>query len=340
VSANSTTFAGCISENNIIPGGCQISAAAAPARSDAGEYPGFDNKKAFCYGNGNSFSREVAMSIKITRPAKAAMGALLILGLLGLFWQSGCRMQSREIKKTTGKLDQIKAAGRIVVGTSADYPPYEFHLLPELEGEMVGIDIDIAEAIAADLNVRLEIKDIVFSKLFDELGAGHIDLALAGLSPTENRKLIADFSIPYYQAIQNMLIRASDKDKIKLLEDLRGKVVGTQRGSIQEDMARNLVTGATFYLNEDIAELIKALRQGKVDAVILEKPVADAYSVRSKDLLNLECDTDRIPLGSAVAVRKGDSELLARVNSILEKLIQENKITESIQAAKVFADKL
>jgi polar amino acid transport system substrate-binding protein len=137
-----------------------------------------------------------------------------------------------------------------------------------------------------------------------------------------------------------MLIRASDKDKIKLLEDLRGKVVGTQRGSIQEDMARNMVTGATFYLNENIAELVSALRQGKVDAVILEKPVADAYSFKSKDLLNLECDTDRMPLGSAIAVKKGDGDLLERVNRILEKLIRENKITESIQAAKVFSDKL
>lgn len=280
------------------------------------------------------------MSNKIVGPARAAMSALLILGLLGLFWQSGCRMQTQEIEKETGKLDRIKAAGRIVVGTSADYPPYEFHLLPELPGEMVGIDIDIAEAIAADLNVKLEIRDIVFSKLLAELAAGRIDLALAGISPTENRKLIADFSIPYYQAIQNMLIRASDQDKIKLLEDLRGKVVGTQRGSIQEDMARNLIAGATFYLNENIAELISALRQGKVDAVILEKPVADAYSSRSKDLLNLECNTDHIPLGSAVAVKKGDSDLLARVNGILERLIRENKITESIQAAKVYADKL
>jgi polar amino acid transport system substrate-binding protein len=277
---------------------------------------------------------------KINKPAHAAVSALLVLGLLGVLCLSGCRMQTREIKKERGKLEQIKAAGKIVVGTSADYPPYEFHLLPELESEMVGIDIDIAEAIAADLNVKLEIRDIVFSKLFEELGTGGIDLALAGLSPTENRKQIADFSIPYYQAMQNMLIRASDKDKIMLLEDLRGKVVGTQRGSIQEDMARNAVPGATFFLDEDIPELISALRQRKVDAVILEKPVADAFSSKSKDLLNLECDTERMPLGSAVAVKKGDSDLLGRVNLILTRLIQENKITESIQAAKVLADKL
>ncbi len=274
-----------------------------------------------------------------SRTARVPFIALLAVALLAIFWQSGCRMQSKEIGKEAGKLEKIKAAGKIVVGTSADYPPYEFHLLPELESEMVGIDIDIAEAIAANLNVKLEIKDIVFSKLFDELAAGNIDIALAGLTPTESRRHIVDFSIPYYQAIQNMLIRVEDKDRIKLLEDLRGKVVGTQKGSIQEDMARNLVSGATFLLLEKIDELVAALLQKKVDAVILEKPVAETFAAKEKGLLNLECDTDSLPLGSAAAVRKGDADLLARINEILEKLIQENKITESLQAAKVLADK-
>ena len=280
------------------------------------------------------------MADKIIRLKRTAWGALVVLGLLGVFWQAGCKMQTREIKKETGKLEQIKAAGKIVIGTSADYPPYEFHLLPEFEDEMVGIDIDIAEAIAANLNVKLEIRDIVFSKLFDELTAGRIDLALAGLSPTETRRQFADFSIPYYQAIQNMLIRAADKDKIKLLEDLRGKVVGTQKGSIQEDMARDLISGASFVIYESIADLLSALRQQKLDAVILEKPVADAYAFKSKDLLNLECDTDLLPLGSAIAVKKGDSDLLARVNQILEDLTRENKISEFIQDAKLFTDKI
>jgi len=280
------------------------------------------------------------MPNKIARSAKVAFGALLALGLICILWQTGCRMQTKEIAKTTGKLEMIKAAGKLVVGTSPDYPPYEFHLLPDLADEMVGLDIDIAEAIAANLNVKLELKDILFSKLFDELTAGRIDLALAGLSPTENRKLIVDFSIPYYQAMQNMLIRAEDKDKFNLLEDLRGKVVGTQKGSIQEDMARSTVAGATFFFHEDISELIKALRQKKVDAVILEKPVAEAYAYKNKDLLNMECSADDMPLGSAVAVKKGDQDLLDRVNQVLEKLIQENKITESIQAAKVLSDKI
>jgi ABC-type amino acid transport substrate-binding protein len=270
------------------------------------------------------------LSVKIT-----VMGVFLILGLLGITWQAGCQMQTQEIKKKElGKLDKIKKAGKIIVGTSADYPPYEFRLLPEMKDDIVGIDIDIAEAIAADLNVKLEIKNIVFNNLFKELTAENIDLILAGLAPSENRKEIVDFSIPYYQAIQNMLIRVKDKDKIKLLEDLRGKTVGTQTGSIQEDMAKSMIFGANFVTRPTIQKLIDELSDEKLDAV------ADTYVFKNKNFMNLECNSDRTPLGSAAAVKKGDADLLARVNEILERLIKENKINQFVQDAKVFTDKI
>ncbi|MBN2400425.1 MAG: transporter substrate-binding domain-containing protein [Candidatus Aminicenantes bacterium] len=281
------------------------------------------------------------MSRNIFSLKKIIMGALLILGLLGISWQIGCRMETRDIaEKEIGKIDKIKQAGIIIVGTSADYPPYEFRLIPDLENGFVGIDIDIAEAIAADLNVKLEIKNFDFNKLFNELTSDNIDLILAGLAPSQDRQKIVDFSIPYYQAIQNMLIRADDRDKIKLLEDLRGKIVGTQIGSIQEDMARNMIIGADFTTMPTIQNLIDALLENKLDAVILEKPVADAYVFKNNKLVNLECNSDRTPLGSAVAVKKGNRDLLARVNQILERLINENKISQFVQDAKVFTDKI
>ena len=278
---------------------------------------------------------------KILSEKISIMGVLLILGLLGIAWQAGCQMQTQETKKKElGKLDKIKKAGKIIVGTSADYPPYEFSLLPEIEDDIVGIDIDIAEAIASDLNVKLEIKNIIFNNLFNELTAENIDLILAGLAPSEPRKKIVDFSIPYYQAIQNMLIRVKDKEKIKLLEDLRGKIVGTQTGSIQEDMAKSMIVGATFVTRPTIQKLIDELLSEKLDAVILEKPVADTYVFKNKNFLNLECNSDRTPLGSAAAVKKGNADLLARVNQILERLIKENKINQFVQDAKAFTDKI
>jgi ABC-type amino acid transport substrate-binding protein len=276
------------------------------------------------------------LSVKIT-----FMGVLLILGLLGIAWQTGCRMQTQETnKKELGKIAKIKKAGKIIIGTSADYPPYEFRLLPEIEDAIVGIDIDIAEAIAADLNVKLEIKNVVFNNLFNELTTENIDLILAGLAPTENRQKIVDFSIPYYQAIQNMLIRVKDKEKIKLLEDLRGKNVGTQTGSIQEDMARSMIVSANFISRPTIQQLVDELANEKLDAVILEKPVADTYVFKNNNFLNLECNSDHTPLGSAAAVKKGNADFLDRVNQILERLIKENKINQFVQDAKVFTDKI
>lgn len=244
-----------------------------------------------------------------------------------------------EPTKAQSRIDQIKATGKLIVGTSADYPPYEFYLQADRQGELAGIDVDIAKSIAQKIGVKLEIRDMVFSNIFEELGAGKIDLAIAGLSPTEKRREVADFSDFYYQAIQKMLIRFEDLAHIKSLEDLRGKMVGVQKSSIQEDFARAQILGAGFIAQESIPVLIDDLKKGVTAAVILEKPVAEAYVDRNIGLISIECSSDRVPLGSAVAVRKGDTDLLRVVNETIDMLIKSNKITEFIEDAKFLSNK-
>lgn len=237
------------------------------------------------------------------------------------------------------KIEQIKKAGKIVVGTSADYPPYEFHLLNEQEGELVGIDIDIARAIAQALGVKLEVKDIIFSRLFDALEEDKIDIAIAGLHPTEARKKKANFSDVYYQAIQAIVIRAENTDRIKTIEDLRGKIVGVQKDTMQEDMARSHIEGANFVVRETIEELIINLQKQLVDALILEKPVAESYVQRNKDFVIVTSKEFLDKMGSAIAVRKSDTDLLTEINSILKKMKEENKIDEFVDNAKVLTNK-
>jgi len=87
--------------------------------------------------------------------------------------------------KAVSKLDQIKKAGKLVVGTSPDYPPYEFHLLNDRQGEIVGLDVDIAKEIARELGVKLEIKEVIFHKIFDVLNSDEADMVIAGLVPSE-----------------------------------------------------------------------------------------------------------------------------------------------------------
>jgi len=235
------------------------------------------------------------------------------------------------------KLEKIKKAGKIIIGTSADYPPYEFRPISD-EDSIYGMDIDIANEIAKNLGVKLEIKEIVFSRLFDAVNDGKIDLIIAGLSPTEKRKRLVDFSEPYYKALQNMLVRNKDIKKIKSLEDLRGKKVGTQRGSIQEELIKRQVDGARFFEEDTITELVKNLKSGKLDVVILEKPVATLFAMKNKGIVNIKCVSNGTFLGSAIAVKKGDVKLLKKINKILAKLKQNNMIIEFAENAKLLME--
>ncbi len=270
------------------------------------------------------------MGKKIKFLSKTILGVTLFMFVFAL---------SQTTLLADSKIEKIKAAGKLVVGTSADYPPYEFHLLNDKDGDLVGIDIDIAKVIAEELGVSLEIKDIIFSKIFNALEAGKIDIGIAGLSPTEERKKKADFSEIYYQAIQSIVIREDEADKIKTIEDLRGKNVAVQKDSLQEEMAKTQIAGASFVVRETIEELIINLEKGLVDAVILEKPVAESYVIRHKKFKSIECKGFGNVLGSAIAVKKSDKDLLDEVNRILRKLKKENKIQEFVENAKMLSNK-
>ncbi len=239
-------------------------------------------------------------------------------------------------------LKKIISSGRIVIGTSADYPPYEFYPMKDKDNELVGLDIDIANIIADKLGVKMVIKNMIFHKLFSALESGDVDILIAGLNPTFSRTKIADFSNIYYKALQNLVIRKKDKTNIAYLKDLRGKIVGTQKGSIQSEMAPTQISGAKFMYFDTIHELIANLKKGIVDAVILEEPVAKSYVLRNKDLISLEClsaSSDESPVGSAIAVKKGNVRLLKKINEIILKLKSGNKIYEFVENAKILLNK-
>lgn len=273
------------------------------------------------------------MGQKSDRGYKTFFGVILLIAAISFFTAPGYAGEEGT------KLQQIKKAGKIVVGTSADYPPYEFHLLNDKDGDLVGIDIDIAKVIAEELGVKLEVKDIIFSRIFDALEAGQIDIAIAGLHPNEERKKRADFSDIYYMAIQTIVIRVDQADLIKTVEDLRGKTVGIQKDTIQEGMARSHIEGASFVVRETLEELIINLEKGLVDALILEKPVAESYVNRNKHFGIVKCKKFVDNLGSAIAVKKSNTELLTELNRILKKLKDENKIDEFVENAKMLTNK-
>jgi polar amino acid transport system substrate-binding protein len=230
-------------------------------------------------------------------------------------------------------VDQIKAKGTLVVGTSADYPPYEFHVMLNGKDEIVGFDIDIARAIADDLGVELVLRDMDFDGLLAALTTGVVDMVIAGMTPTPERAESVDFSMIYYTATHGVLVQAGNEESINVFEDLEGKAVGVQQASIQAEIAEGINNPKEIRTVPRITDLVLMLQTGRVDAVIMELPVASAY-VRKNDklaLTSLELVDDEG--GAAVAVRKNNPEFIEIINNTLEKLIEEDKISEFFNAA-------
>src|SRR5699024_8006106 len=130
-----------------------------------------------------------------------------------------------------------KSEGKIVLGTAGDYPPYEFHKMIDGEDQIVGFDIEIAKLIAEELEVQLEIVDMKFEGLLPALVTDDVDMVIAGMVADEKRAETVDFSIPYYEADQRMIVRTEDQDVYLGPEELAGEKVGAQKSTIQEEIA-------------------------------------------------------------------------------------------------------
>ncbi|WP_336776350.1 ABC transporter substrate-binding protein [Paenibacillus sp. MMO-58] len=229
--------------------------------------------------------------------------------------------------EATGKLADIKKAGKIVLGTSAEYAPYEFHKNVDGKDQIVGFDIEIAKEVAKDLGVELEIKDMDFGNLLAELKLGKIDFVIAGMTPDEERAKAVDFSKIYYDAKQGVLVRAEDKDKFKTMADLEGKAIGVQMGSTQEKIAQG-IKGAKLKSLGKTTDLVLELKSKKVDALIVELPVAQGYANVNSDIALTSISPEYKSGGSAVAVNKGEKDLLAEIQKTLDHLTADKKIDQ------------
>lgn len=167
---------------------------------------------------------------------------------------------SKDGKETASVLEAIKQKGKLVVGTSADYPPYEFHKEVDGKDQIVGFDISIAKSLAEDLGVELQINDMDFDGLLIALQAGKVDMVFAGMTPTDERKENADFSDIYYTAQHGVIVRKGEEGKIKSIDDLKDKKIGVQKGSIQERLANEKIPDAQKKALGKVTDLVLDLK--------------------------------------------------------------------------------
>lgn len=208
--------------------------------------------------------------------------------------------------------------GVLTMGTNATFPPYEYK-----DGDdVVGIDAEIAQALADKLGLQLEIVDMDFDSLVASVQSGKIDMSLAGMTVTEERKQNVDFTDSYATGVQVIIVK-EDSD-IASADDLEGKLIGVQQG-----------TTGHLYCSDDFGEdnvipyangatAVQALLQGKVDCVVIDQEPAKAFVEANEGLKILE--TAYTTEDYAAAVSKDNPALTAALNSALQELKDDGTI--------------
>ena len=247
---------------------------------------------------------------------------LMLVSVIGILTACGTKDSN-----TNGSVDASNEEGKevLVMGTSADYKPFEY--VDSAKGEeIIGYDIDLAYMIGEKLGFDIKIQDMDFNSLVPALQTGKIDFVISGMSPNEEREKVVDFSQPYNETQQVIVVKK--ESGIKKSADLAGKKVGVQTASIQENMANELAKTVDMKIEgrTRIPEIIQDMMAKRLDAAIVESGVAEGY-VKKNDQLTMFPLEVQVADYKAIAVAEG-SELKAQIDKALEELIEEGKIKE------------
>lgn len=268
---------------------------------------------------------------------KGLMKKIIATAVLGIMTMglAGCGSSNdKNSASKTDLLEKIQKNGKLVVGMSADYAPYEFHYIDENGKDVIGgFDVDIANEIANKIGVDLVIQEMDFDALVSALPAGKVDLVISGMNPTEERAKVVDFSEVYYNSKHGILVRAEDADKYQTFADLEGAKVGVQLGSTQEKIAKTEIPNVNLQQLSNINNLILELKAGKVDAIVMEKPVAEMAVKSNPELAVGKPIYEEQTGGNAVGIAKNNPQLLAKVNEVITELNESGKMDEYIAKA-------
>lgn len=232
------------------------------------------------------------------------MKKILILIVITIIFITGC-----------GKKDN-----KLVMVTEAGFAPYEYYE----NGEIVGVDVDIAKEIAKYLGKELVIKDVSFDSIINEVKSGKSDFGAAGISYTEERAKEVDFTIDYSISKQVIIV----KEGINKIDNLDNKRIALQLGSVADSYVTKNYKNATVIRQKKYLAAIEDLKNDKVDLVIMDELPAKEILKNNPGLviLDQELFTDKY----GMVVRKGNDELLKAINKVLSDLIADGKIEEYV----------
>ena len=279
---------------------------------------------AACGGSSSSQTTEAATTAAETTAAGSEAGS------------TGGEAEETEATEAAAAAEvETVAEGKLTVATSPDFAPYEFYAIGE-DGTpaLAGFDMALAQYIADDLGLELEVVTVDFDGVLSELQTKSVDLGMAGLSPDPKREGIMDFSDLYYIGGQSLVTVKDNAETYNSFEAINKPEVsvGAQIGSIQMDLATTNSPDADIVPLPKVTDIITELLSGKMDAAYIETDVAKSYQKNYPELeIVMEVPYDQE--GSAIGVCKGNEGLLAAVNASIAKAIEDGSMERFIAEA-------
>jgi len=262
-------------------------------------------------------------------------GLKVILTGLSLFVFAACGNTEKK-----DKLDTVKENGVIKVATSPDYAPFGFHTTIDGKDKIVGADIEMMEAIAKKMDVKVEWLDMSFNAVLAAAKEGKADVAVSAISVTDEREESFDFTTDYYTSPQVIVINKQHADEFTSIDNFSGKQVGAQKGTIQENIVKEQMKDAKLVSIEKLPNIFVEVKNGSLDGLVVEKTVAEAYVNKNPELMIANISLKSMKEDSlCIAVPKGNKKLVNELNKYIKEMKEENSIEKMVEENNQLAQK-
>ncbi|MCH3971469.1 MAG: transporter substrate-binding domain-containing protein [Oscillospiraceae bacterium] len=259
------------------------------------------------------------------KKGKIILAAMLAVSMLVPMAACGSSTASSSAAGSTAASGTAAAGGTITMSTNAEFEPFEY----KSNNKIVGIDVDIGNKIAAKLGKTLQVRDVAFNSLSAELSAGKCDFVAAGMTINNDRKKNMDFSDPYFDAAQSIIV--TKNSSIKSKDDLKDKKIGVQQGTTGDDYCTKNYSAPKRY-NKG-ADAISDLISGRLDAVVIDDYPAQKFV--SKNAGKIQKLSDALTVEHyAIAVKKGNTQLVTTINSVIKEMKSNGEMDKVISKYK------
>ena len=273
-----------------------------------------------------------------------ALGVLMLLSVMTGCGktndQAGGGSSDTQQEQTGALLKKIKDSGKLVVGTEAQYAPYEFK---DLDASFVGCDMWLAQQIADSLGVKLEIVDMSFDGIIPAVKSGQVDLGIAAFTNTPERAKEIDFSNLYETSAQLLIVKAGNADVYSTKESLAGQKVGAQKGTIQSQLIQSALPDSELFELEKYPALALEVQNGNIAGLVVDQAVGESLVATSNgglEVSNFAFTAEEASFGKSVVIAKGNEDLVAAVNQVIDKVTSDGSYQKAYDDAVKLAASL